>query len=193
MKEPLVTDLSPIENLQGDEEQAISAEGGEDGAVCAICFEPIVDEVKQTTSGVVYIPKFDQGILSEPFSPRPHEPDDEPPPPRCHIKAAWQCPHKTKFHRECIRQWFECQSELMRSGSFPSCPLCCQGLETTRITFSSPSFFSEDPARRQPRRPSQPRPPIAPEIVYRYICFFTCFIGSLLCVPLVIVACQEWI
>lgn len=132
-------------------------EGNADGAICAICWDALLEEDGEITPhSVAEAPLWDatsnrgQPTNAEPDATNPAEPESEPEEPLPRI-IALPCSHV--FHSACLVPWFSRPKQT-------TCPSCRFNVDPDNLTYEPPRRPQSD-SRQQPQqqRPPQPAAP----------------------------------
>ncbi|KAH9969853.1 hypothetical protein BC827DRAFT_39986 [Russula dissimulans] len=136
------------------------SEGNADGAICAICWDALLEEDAETRSdsgtGVpLWDPTPDRG---QPTNPDPNaanddsagpEPEPEEPLPKI---IALPCSHV--FHSACLIPWFSRPKQT-------TCPTCRFNVDPDNLTYE-PVRRPQSSTRQQPQQQTSP-PPVSPQ------------------------------
>jgi hypothetical protein len=120
-------------------------EGSADGAICAICWDTLLEESAEPAEVPVWdaVPDREPAADSEPGPSSPATPEE--PLPKV---VALPCSHV--FHSGCLVPWFSRPKQT-------TCPTCRFNVDPDNLTYEPPRRPQADP--RQPPPPQQPNAP----------------------------------
>ncbi|KAF8272794.1 hypothetical protein EI94DRAFT_1677516 [Lactarius quietus] len=125
-------------------------EGSADGAICAICWDTLLDEGAESAE----VPIWD--AASDREQNREHATDSEPGPsspvnPEEPLPKVVALPCSHVFHSGCLVPWFSRPKQT-------TCPTCRFNVDPDNLTYEPPRR-----PQAEPRQPQQQQPPMAPQ------------------------------
>ena len=132
------------------------SEGNSDGAICAICWEALLEEhMENTPDWVVEEPHVDTPNREESTHPEAEESDSTEPEPEPEPEeplpkiVALPCSHV--FHSTCLVPWFSRSNQT-------TCPTCRFNVDPENLTYEPPRRPQSTRQQSQQERPTSPQP-----------------------------------